>query len=64
MFAMNYLYSFSHSIDFLGETGVLVPWKKNGNYKPYNQYPEGMILASPFNVDYFDFIKVFESEGE
>lgn len=64
MFAMNYLYSFSHSIDFLGETGVLVPWKKNGNYKPYNKYPEGMILDSPFNVDYFDFIKVFESEGE
>ena len=61
---MNYLYKFTYSIDFLGETGKIVSWKKNGNYKPYNQYPEGMIEDSPFNVDYFDFIKVFESEGE
>lgn len=64
MYPMHFLYSFSHSIDFLGETGKLVSWKKNGNYKPYNKYPEGMIDDSPFNVDYFDFIKVFESEGE
>lgn len=64
LYPMNYLYKFTYSIDFLGETGKLVSWKKNGNYKPYNQYPEGMIEDSPFNVDYFDFIKVFESEGE
>ena len=61
---MHYLYKFTHSLDFIGETGTIVSWKKNGNYKPYKQYPEGMIIDSPFNVDYFDFIKVFESEGE
>ncbi|MCI6509001.1 MAG: AAA family ATPase [Bacilli bacterium] len=57
---MEYLYKYSNSIDFIGETGKLVSWKKNGNYKPYKQYPEGMIVDSPFNIDALDFINVFE----
>lgn len=58
-YPMEYLYKYVNSIDFLGETGKLIPWKKNGHYKPYNQYPEGMIVDSPFNIDYIDFMKVF-----
>lgn len=61
---MNYLYQLSQSIDFIGETGKIISWKKNGNYKPYNLYPEGMIEDSPFNVEYYDFIEVFTNEGD
>ncbi len=64
LYPMHYLYKYSNSIDFIGETGKLISWKKNGNYKPYTQYPEGMIVDSPFNIEAFDFIYVFESEGE
>ncbi|MCM1259870.1 MAG: ATP-binding protein [Prevotella sp.] len=64
LYPMYYLYKYSNSIDFIGETGKLVSWKKNGNYKPYTQYTEGMIVDSPFNIEPFDFIHVFESEGE
>lgn len=62
LYPMQYLCSFTNSIDFLGETGKLVSWKKNGNYKPYNQYPEGMIYDSPFNISSIDFEDVFEEE--
>jgi len=63
-YPMEYLYSYTNSIDFLGETGKLISWKKNGNYKPYNQYPEGMIVDSPFNIDPIDYAKVFEYKGD
>lgn len=63
-YPMEYLYSYTNSIDFLGETGKLISWKKNGNYKPYNQYPEGMIVDSPFNIDPIDYVKVFEYKGD
>lgn len=56
---MEYLYKFSNAIDFIGETGKLVSWKKNGNYRPYNLYPEGLIPDSPFNIDILDFENVF-----
>lgn len=62
-YPMEYLYAFANSIDFLGETGKLVPWKKNGNYKPYIQFPEGMIMDSPFNIDVIDYAKVFKNAG-
>ena len=58
-YPMTCLYEYVNSIDFLGETGKLVSWKKNGNYKPYIQYPEGMIVDSPFNIDSIDYYKVF-----
>lgn len=63
-YPMEYLYKYANAIDFLGETGKLISWKKNGNYKPYNQYPEGMIADSPFNIEVLDFMKVFEGIGE
>lgn len=63
-YPMEYLYFYTNSIDFLGETGKLISWKKNGNYKPYNQYPEGMIVDSPFNIDPIDYAKVFEYKGD
>lgn len=63
-YPMEYLYSYTNSIDFLGETGKLISWKKSGNYKPYNQYPEGMIVDSPFNIDPIDYAKVFEYKGD
>jgi AAA15 family ATPase/GTPase len=47
------------SIYFLGDNNEFFPWIKNGNYKPYNLYPEGMIKGIPFNVDSFDFMKIF-----
>ena len=61
---MKYLYRYSNAIDFIGETGKIVSWVKNGNYRPYEKYPEGMIEDSPFNIESFDFINVFESEEE
>lgn len=62
LFPMKCLYKYTNSIDFIGETGKVVSWKKNGNYRPYEKYPEGMIIDSPFNIESFDFISVFESE--
>jgi hypothetical protein len=50
------------SIYFLGDNNEFFPWIKNGNYKPYNLYPEGMIKGIPFNVDSFDFMKIFSEK--
>ena len=64
LYPMKYLYKYSNAIDFIGETGKIVSWVKNGNSRPYEKYPEGMIEDSPFNIESFDFISVFESEEE
>jgi len=64
LYPMKYLYKYSNAIDFIGETGRIVSWVKNGNYRPYEKYPEGMIEDSPFNIESFDFINVFESEED
>jgi len=61
---MKYLYNFTNSIDFIGETGKVITWVKNGNYRPYNLYSEGMIEDLPFNIDSFDFMNVFEAKGD
>ena len=50
----------SKSIEFFGETGKLVTWIKNGHYTPRNQYKDGMIQDSPFNIESYDFLKVFD----
>ena len=63
-YPMEYLWAYTNAIDFLGETGKLISWKKNGNYKPYIQYPEGMIVDSPFNIDPIDYARVFDYKGD
>ncbi len=59
---MNELRSFKNSIDFITESCEIEKWKKNGNYTPYNQYRNGMIPNSPFNIEDFDFLEVFSDE--
>ena len=49
---------------FLGETGKLIPWIRNGNYSAYKRYKEGMIEDSPFNLSIVDMFKVFPHENE
>ncbi len=48
------------SIDFLSLDNRIYSWVKNGNYSPIALYKEGMIQGSPFNVDYSDFIGIFD----
>ena len=52
------------SIDFLSIDHKIYPWTTNGNYSPSKLYKNGMIEGSPFNVDSFDFIGIFDSLGE
>ena len=49
----------SGSVYFLGENNEVTEWKKNAHYKPYILYPEGMIRGIDFDIDLFDFIRVF-----
>lgn len=58
-YLMKTLSDYTNALDFLGEKGKLVSWTKNGNYKPYNQYPEGMIMDSPYNIEALDFARLF-----
>lgn len=52
-----------NSIDFLSVDKKIYSWKKSGNYSPSKLYRNGMIEGSPFNIDSFDFIGVFDHEG-
>ncbi len=52
-----------NSIDFLSVDKKIYSWTKSGNYSPSKLYRNGMIEGSPFNIDSFDFISVFEHEG-
>ena len=52
----------NYSIDFLSSQSTLTGWKKNGNYSVIKLYREGMIQDSPFNVEAFDFIGIFDEE--
>ena len=52
-----------NSIEFLSVNKKIYSWKKSGNYSPSKLYRNGMIEGSPFNIDSFDFIGVFEHEG-
>ncbi len=52
----------NYSIDFLSEESTLTSWKKNGNYSVSKYYREGMIQNSPFNIEAFDFIGLFEED--
>lgn len=52
----------NYSIDFLSDESTLTSWKRNGNYSVSKLYREGMIPDSPFNIDAFDFIGIFDKE--
>ena len=52
-----------NSIDFFSVDKKIYSWKKSGNYSPSKLYRNGMIEGSPFNIDSFDFIGVFNHEG-
>lgn len=47
-----------HTIDFINHSEI-TSWKKNGNYSVVNVYRAGLIPNSPFNIDCYDFVKVF-----
>ena len=50
------------TILFLGDEGSLVTWTKKGNANPINYYKEGYIEGSTFNIENFDFLRVFNME--
>ena len=52
----------NYSIDFLSDESTLTSWKKNGNSSVSKYYREGMIQNSPFNIEAFDFIGLFEED--
>ena len=52
----------NYSIDFLSDESMLTSWKKNGNSSVSKYYREGMIQNSPFNIEAFDFIGLFEED--
>lgn len=52
----------NYSIDFLSDESTLTSWKKNGNSSVAKYYREGMIQNSPFNIEAFDFIGLFEED--
>ena len=50
----------NYSIDFLSDNSTITSWIKNGNYSVSKLYKEGMIDNSPFNIEAFDFIGLFD----
>lgn len=48
-----------NSIYFLSDDRSIYKWKRNGTYKPYDQYRNGYIEGSPFNIQDFNFFEVF-----
>ncbi len=60
--SMNILKQYKNSITVIGETGKVVNIVKNGHYQPVNQFYEGFIEDSPFNINSFDFFKSFGLE--
>ena len=57
---MDILKKRNYSIDFLSDNSQITSWTKNGNYSVTKLYKEGMINNSPFNIESFDFIGIFE----
>ena len=59
---MEVLESSKKSIDFLSRDCTIVPWIKNGNYSVKALYSKGMIEKSPFNLESFSFLGMFEGK--
>ncbi len=47
------------TITTIGETGMVVDIPKNGNSKPANAFYNGQIMDSPFDIESYDFEKMF-----
>ena len=52
----------NYSIDFLSDHCTITSWTKNGNYSVSKFYKEGMINGSPFNIESFDFLGIFDED--
>lgn len=59
---MEVLESSKKSIDFLSRDCTIVPWTKNGNYSVKALYSKGMIEKSPFNLESFSFLGMFQGK--
>lgn len=57
---MKILEKYKKSIDFISRNGDVVSWIKNGNYDVTNLYRNGKIEKSPFNIESFEFLSVFD----
>lgn len=60
---MDVLQDSKYSIDFLSNDSQIVPWVKFGNSSAASVYTRGLIKYSPFNIEAFDFLGVFNSES-
>jgi len=49
-------------IEFISRDGDVVSWSTNGNRSAINYYQNGMVDKCPFNLQYFDFLEVFEGD--
>ena len=61
---MKILKNHKYGIDFMTINGHIVPYTKNGNYSPENLYRDGMIKGLPFNIESYDFLKIFGDSDE
>lgn len=52
------------SIDFLSNDSRITPWVKTGNNSAVNVYRRGLIKYSPFNIEPFNFLGVFNNESD
>ena len=60
---MDILQRSKYSIDFLSNDSHLVSWTKLGNSPAASVYKRGLIKYSPFNIESFDFLGVFNNES-
>lgn len=51
------------SIDFLSNDSRITPWVKTGNNSAVSVYRRGLIKYSPFNIEPFNFLGVFDNEA-
>lgn len=52
------------SIDFLSNDSRITPWVKTGNNSAVSVYRRGLIKYSPFNIEPFNFLGVFDNESD
>lgn len=54
----------ANGLDFLTRNQEIVSWVKNGNYSAAKRYCSGKTKDSPFNIESFDFLKIFGAAYE